>query len=229
MRHGSVTYFQPDGKPLAPDDVPLNAHGIQQAEAAGRLFASQGVKFDRVIVSGLPRTIETAERVMQAACVKLTIEHQAALQEIRSGRLADIPDHELQQAFTAATDGEVKPDARFLGGESVGEFLQRVVPAFDAIRADTTWANLLLVLHGGVNRALLSYLLTGEARMLGGFEQTPACINVIDCGAEKRDVVLRAANLSPLDWLQPHHRQTTMEVLLGQYARYRQLGKASHV
>ena len=35
------------------------------------------------------------------------------------------------------------------------------------------------------------------------------------------DVVLRVINLSPLDWLQPGNRKTTMEVLFDQYARYR--------
>ena len=40
----------------------------------------------------------------------------------------------------------------------------------------------LAVLHGGVNRAILSYALTGEPRFFGGFEQAPGCINVLDVG-----------------------------------------------
>jgi hypothetical protein len=52
----------------------------------------------------------------------------------------------------------------------------------------------LAVLHGGVNRAILSHALTGERMFLGGFEQAPACINVLDvavgaaCGADTQDV-----------------------------------------
>ena len=64
MRHGSVTYFDSDGKPVLPESVPLNNAGREQASAAGRVFAEHGVKFDRVIVSGLPRTVETATRVL---------------------------------------------------------------------------------------------------------------------------------------------------------------------
>jgi probable phosphoglycerate mutase len=221
MRHGSVTYFEPDGRPIAPDTVPLNERGIEQALAAGRLFAEHAVQFDRVIASGLKRTEQTAAHVLAAAGQSLPVEHHANFQEIRGGRLADIAETDLLQSFTAATDGVVDSSVRFLGGESIGELLKRVVPAIDAIRADDNWDTLLLVLHGAVNRAILSYLVTGRREMLGAFEQSPACINIIDVGAMRGDVVLRAANLSPLDYLHPHNRRTTMEVLFEQYAKYR--------
>ena len=62
MRHGSVDYFKADGTPVPPHAVPLNEAGRMQADAAGALFASAGVRFDRVLVSGLARTVETARR-----------------------------------------------------------------------------------------------------------------------------------------------------------------------
>lgn len=64
MRHGDVTYFDDTGRAIDPESVPLNARGREEASAAGREFAAQNVCFDRVIASGLPRTIETAERVL---------------------------------------------------------------------------------------------------------------------------------------------------------------------
>ncbi|HEX7687609.1 MAG TPA: phosphoglycerate mutase family protein, partial [Burkholderiaceae bacterium] len=66
MRHGSVDYFAADGTPVPPYAVPLNATGRAQADAAGALFAQAGVAFDRVIASGLARTVETATRVLAA-------------------------------------------------------------------------------------------------------------------------------------------------------------------
>ena len=57
MRHGSVTYFDGDGKPFLPEMVPLNPQGQAQATAAGAIFAAEKIRFDRVIVSGLPRTV----------------------------------------------------------------------------------------------------------------------------------------------------------------------------
>ena len=38
MRHGSVTYFDENGRPLGSEQVPLNARGEAQALAAGTLF-----------------------------------------------------------------------------------------------------------------------------------------------------------------------------------------------
>lgn len=221
MRHGSVTYFAPDGKPIHPETVPLNERGIEQAQAAGRLFAEHGIKFDRVITSGLPRTEETAKHVLDAMGHAHAPEQRLAMQEIRGGRLASIAEQDLLQSFTAATDGIVDEDVKFLGGETVRQMLDRVLPEVDAIRADPDWDTLLLVLHGAVNRAILSYLITGQRQLLGAFEQSPACINVLDIGEARVDVVLRVVNLSPLDWLQPGNRKTTMEVLFEQYSKYR--------
>ena len=230
MRHGSVSYFTAEGKPVQPETVPLNKLGIEQACAAGKLFAAHGVRFDRVITSGLERTEETARLVLDTAGQHVALEQRTQLQEIRGGRLADIAEKDLLQSFTAATDGVVDEDAQFLGGETVGQMLDRVLPEVDAIRADKNWDTLLLVLHGGVNRAILSYLITGQRQLLGAFEQTPACINVLDIGDAAADVVLRAVNLSPLDWLQPGNRKTTMEVLFDQYTKYRQkLGEQENV
>lgn len=222
MRHGSVTYFTPDGTPISPGQVPLNAAGIEQAEAAGRLFAQHQVCFDRVVVSGLPRTVQTAECVIEILGHQHVFEYRPRLEEIRSGKLSLISVEDLQASFTKVMDGTATLDTCFLGGETLGTMLDRVLPEIDQLRADTSWRTLLMVLHGGVNRGILSYLLSGEKRLLGGFEQSPACINVIDVGDEKRDVILRTTNLSPTDWLQRDTRSTTMEMLFGQYASHRQ-------
>jgi broad specificity phosphatase PhoE len=238
MRHGSVDYFEADGRPIPPHGVPLNAEGRQQADAAGALFASSGVAFDRVLTSGLPRTIETATRVLAAAGQPLTLACDERLQEIRPGRLDTIAREQLLQAFTgvfahagaeesasAASDEHAQEGSRhraaesqrFLGGESIGELLDRVLPAFDQMLADAEWDCLLLVLHGGVNRALLARVLTGQRGFLGRFEQAPGCINLIDVGPQ--DMVLRAVNLAPTRWLHANDRATTMERLLAQYLR----------
>jgi broad specificity phosphatase PhoE len=221
MRHGSVDYFRSDGSPVPPDTVPLNEIGRTQADAAGALFAASGVRFDRVVASGLPRTVETAQRVLAASAQALPIEIEPALQEIRGGRLTDIPREQLEAAFTGAFTGHGDVEAtRFLGGESIGELLDRVLPAFDALIAREDWDCLLLVLHGGVNRALISRALAGARAFFGRFEQSPACINIIDVGAN--DLVVRATNLAPTQWLHERERDTTMEKLLAQYLRVQQ-------
>ncbi len=221
MRHGSVTYFDASGKPLEPDSAPLNARGVEEAQAAGALFAACGLSFDRVIVSGLTRTMQTATHVLNSIAQKIELHENQKLVEIKGGNLSAIADADLKSAFHDAFDGAVQEHTRFLGGESVGELLDRVLPEVDALRTDPNWEVALLVLHGGVNRAILSYLLTGTRCLIGGFAQSPACINAIDVGEQKSDVVLRAVNLSPADYLQTSTRKTTMETFYEQYEKYR--------
>jgi probable phosphoglycerate mutase len=221
MRHGSVSYFDSAGKAFLPETVPLNEEGRSQADAAGRAFLEAGVRFDRVIVSGLPRTVETAARVLAVTGQAVEAEVWPALEEIRGGRLSTIPDAELRRAFTGAFEGMVPADQRFLGGESVGELMDRVHPAIARLRADPRWDTVLLVLHGGVNCAILSLALTGQRLFLGGLAQAPGCINALDVGEDARDWVLRCVNHCPPDPLQPAARATTMELLFEQYRKSR--------
>ena len=226
MRHGSVTYFDATGKPRLPESVPLNEDGRAQADAAGLAFRAAEVRFDRVIVSGLPRTAETAARVLARLAPGQAPagapEVWPALQEIRGGRLSAIPGAELRRAFTGAFEGLVAPEQRFLGGESVGELMDRVHPALARLRADPGWDTVLLVLHGGVNCAILSWALTGQRLFLGGLAQAPGCVNALDVGDAPADWVVRCVNHNPRDALQPAARSTTMEQLFEQYRRLRE-------
>ena len=48
--------------------------------------------------------------------------------------------------------------------------------------ADDGWHTALVVLHGGVNRAILSYALTDERMFLGTSNRRPRALNVLDVG-----------------------------------------------
>lgn len=207
MRHAEVRYFEG----VDPEHVVLTADVRAQAEAARS--ALSGVSFDRVVTSGLERTLETARIVAPGRGP----EERYALREIESGDIRQLAPDEVQAMMTAAFRGVVPPETRFLGGETIAGFLDRVVPAMDELLAADDWDVMLLVLHGAVNRAILSHALTGERIFLGGFEQAPGCINVLDVGADGRWVV-RGVNHVPYD---PAHvaapRLTTMEQLWQEY------------
>jgi broad specificity phosphatase PhoE len=203
MRHAQVAYFA-DGRPLQPDQVPLTPEGRRQAEAAASLL--EGIAFDRVITSGLPRTLETARIVAPHA----EPESWPELREIEAGRLADIPEDELERTFVEAWHDVVPEEARFLGGETIRSLLDRVLPAVERLLADEDWDVVLAVLHGGVNRAIISHALTGGRALLGNLEQSPGCINVLDVGD---DWVVRAVNISPTDPTHLGGRLRTMEEL----------------
>ena len=210
MRHAEVSYFGADGNPVDPATVPLNDEGVAQAEAAGRALA--GIEADRVLTSGLLRTVQTAAIVAPGT----EPEFWAELSEIRGGRLSDIPAEALEHEFVHAFRGVIPSETRFLRGESIEELFDRVLPALERLVADDGWNTVLAVLHGGVNRAILSYALTGERMFLGHFEQAPACVNVLDLG-EGGDWVVRAVNVAAYDLLHRAHRQTTMERYWEQY------------
>jgi len=203
-----VAYFDDTGNPVAPDDVPLTLEGREQALAARTLLAD--VRLDRVMASGLPRTTETAALVAPEHEVELWPE----LREIMGSKLSSIPADELEEAFVHAFRGVVPNDKRFLGGETIGGLFDRVVPALERLVADAAWDTVLVVAHGAVNRAILSYVLTGERMFLGRFEQAPGCLNVLDVG---EDSIVRAVNVAPVDLVHATTRKTTMEQYWDQY------------
>jgi probable phosphoglycerate mutase len=215
MRHAEVAYFAEDGKPLAVD-APLTENGREQARAAAEQLAH--LRFDRVITSSLRRTRETAEIVAPGRQPEVI----PALDELRGGRLADIADDELVDAFTEAFQPVPSEDARFLNGERIGELLDRVLPAVDELLQDPTWEDALAILHGGVNRAIISTALAGGRAFFGGIEQAPACINILDHGPDRW--ILRTMNYSAHNPVHDGSRATSIEILHRQYLPYRRSG-----
>lgn len=203
MRHAEVSYV---GE-RKPEIVRLTERGREQAAAAYR--ALEDVSFDRVVTSSLPRTVETASVVAPG----VEPEQWPAFDEWRGGRLDAIPPEELEHAFVGSLQIRDE-DARFLGGESLGEALDRVLPAFDRLLAEE-WETALAVFHGGINRILVSHALAGGRTYFGNFEQAPACINVLDHAPEGHSGagwIVRTVNYIPYDPLHPA-RTTTMEHL----------------
>ena len=225
VRHAEVAYFADPTRPVQVAEVALTAAGIEQARATGR--ALRGARFDRVITSGLPRTVQTAELVIEQ------LEHPAGapaheawpdLQEIRAGDPVAIPEAELEAAFLSAWVADPDHDATFLGGgETIRSLTARVDAALARLYADPGWETVMLVLHGGTNRAVLSWAMAGPGAFFGHLEQAYACVNVID--GEPGALVIRGMNLTPYDPAHLLTRTTTLEDMLAECRAYRaQLG-----
>ncbi len=205
MRHGQVAYFV-DGRPVDPDDVQLTEEGRRETEQTAAALA--GITFDRVITSGLPRAVETA----QIVAPEREPESWPELRELAGGRLAELSDPE--GAFLRAFSGVLPEDATFLGGETIGSLLDRALPALQRLADEGDWDIALVVAHGGTIRALLSYALTGGRAFLGNFELAPASISILDVGD---DWIVRAVNVTPYDLVHTRTRLRTMEELWAQY------------
>jgi broad specificity phosphatase PhoE len=220
MRHAEAAYFSSTGDPA---QVALTDLGIEQARAAGRML--RAVRFDRVVTSGLPRTLRTAELVVGELAGPPgdpVFHDDLDLQELRPGDLDAVTDDELEESFLATWRAMPPPDAAFLGGETVGSLVERVARAMERIHADGGWDTLLLVAHGGTNRAILSAALAGPGAFFGQLEQSAGCINILDVGA---DSVVRAVNVTPYDPVHEGPRTTTLERLLDEYRDYRRRAK----
>jgi probable phosphoglycerate mutase len=216
MRHAEAAYFAGtgDGAPGA-----RSGRGGGPAPAAGR--ARRDVRFDRVLTSGLPRTVRTAELVVEPRA-DLAFDVDPDLEELRPGDLEAVRDEDLDASFMTAWRGTPPRDAAFLGGETVGSLVDRVGGAMSRLLADDGWDTLLLVAHGGVNRAILSAALAGPGAFFAQLEQSPACINVLDAGA---DFVVRAVNLTPYELVDDGPRTTTLERMLEQYREFRAVNR----
>lgn len=203
MRHAEVSY----AGERDPEVVRLTDRGLDQAAAAQRALSD--VSFDLVVTSSLPRTVQTASVVAPGREPR----QWADFDEWRGGRLDDVPREELERMFVGSLQTRDE-EARFLGGESLGEALDRVLPAFERLIGEQ-WETALAVFHGGVNRILVSHALAGGRTYFGNFEQAPACINVLDLGSSSSSDtgwIVRTVNYIPYDPLHPA-RTTTMEHL----------------
>lgn len=219
MRHAEAAYIADDGT-RAPDSrvVALTPRGRDEAKAMSDLM--RDIPFDRAIVSGLQRTLDTASIVLGSRDLK--VEVMSELEEIRGGdaiaRAKLSPPDYAYAMFRAAEPGEC-----FMAGENFASFVERVLPTFEKIVLDPNWTTLLLVCHGGVNRAILTDVTCGGLKAFGAFEQDSCCVNIIDIdncrdsGMALRRV-LRGVNITAADPLKRSRGLLTMEGLAKQFA-----------
>ncbi|MBI1918874.1 MAG: histidine phosphatase family protein [Planctomycetes bacterium] len=212
VRHGDVSYFDPQGRPFPPNAVPLNEDGLRQAEALGEFF--RDVPLDRAVSSDLPRSIQTAEGALGGRTAP-AVETMTALREIQPGRLADVAPADLKRVFVDAFTTNMDRSTTFLGGETFGALLDRVRPCFAALLAEPNWRHLLILAHGGVNRVLLGQALGLGLAGFAALEQDPGCVNILDIDATGRFVV-RLVNHTPDDPSKRTWVLTTMERLYRQ-------------
>jgi broad specificity phosphatase PhoE len=212
LRHGDVSYFDGTGQPYRPDTVPLNDEGRLQAESACRALGE--IPIDRVVSSDLLRSVETAQHVSVGR--GLPVEQYKELREIQPGRLADFSGDDIEGAFVGAFTNALARETRFLGGETFGSLMDRVLPCFRSLLAEPAWRHLVIVAHGGVNRAIMSHALGMELKWFGAIEQDPACINILDVD-DHGNVLIRLVNYTPYNPTKLGLDLTTMERLYLQF------------
>lgn len=211
-RHGEVSYFEP-GQDLGTDDPPLNADGVAQAEALGRVL--RDAPMDLAICTGLRRTRQTAELVIGARHVP--IERIDGFSEAQTGTFEGIDSPEaMETAFVRTFEAAERPDARFLTGELYVHLWERVSTAWSSLLARDDWQSALVAAHGVVNRTILAQALGAGPEIYRRIEQDAGCLNVIDidgAGADARVAYVRLMNFTPYNLIKDGLHETTLEML----------------
>jgi broad specificity phosphatase PhoE len=133
--------------------VPLTAHGREQARSAGLRIARR-YKPTRIVASPYLRAWQTAEVI--AEVLEFRVEAEADLREQDFGIFAGQP-YEAVLSDAAYHEGP-RWDWRPPGGESLTDVYQRVVPVFEQIAAAGRGLDIVVVSHGGVMLALCAYV-----------------------------------------------------------------------
>lgn len=212
FRHGDVSYVDDQGNRVADSTiVPLTGWGREQARLTGKALAS--IPFDRAVASRFPRSVETAELILEGRGI--AVERHGGFVEFQGNndvraRLTDLND--LAYAFRDAH----MPGARYIGGDSFEEVNARVIDALEALIAEREWETLALVAHGGINRLVLGWAFGTGLSSFAAIDQNTCCLNVIDIdehpqtGAIMRKTI-RAMNVTVYDVVKEGNHLLSLE------------------
>jgi len=214
MRHGDVSYYKADGTRVDdPDGVALTDKGRRDASAMAELLTE--IPFDGVVHSGMDRTEQTAH--LAVAGRGLPVAARPAFREIKGGMSAAERQTLTFKDLAYGMQNAAEPGARYMQGEFYADFHGRVTTELEDLLTATDWTRLLLVAHGGTNRAILSWVTHGGLPGMECFEQDTCCLNIIDVDVIDGEIhrrMLRMLNLTPENLTKRDGYLTTMERLL---------------
>ena len=155
VRHGE-TAANVAGRMQGRGDDPLTERGQQQVRAIAERLGRAPQRPTALYSSPLGRARQTADAI--GAALGFPVRLRDGLQELNLGRLEGASASEL-----AAAVGN-DPDARYPDGESLREFVERVVGTMAGLVAAHPGATIVVVSHGGVISTVLSTWADGYGR-----------------------------------------------------------------
>ena len=196
VRHGE-TDWNKEKRFQGHTDIALNAHGMLQAKLVKHHFDKmQGTGqplYQHCESSDLSRALATATTIHGDKMPGVAL--NAGLRERHYGHLSGLTGDEMHARSPDEFAGlrSRAPDAPLLGGESLRDFYQRVVFAFEEIASARKGSTVLLVAHGGVLDCIYRHC-TGEPLQKQREWQLPNCaLNVVDIDSQgKKSVSLWA-------------------------------------
>jgi len=177
VRHGAVVGAE-TRRFIGHLDVPLSPHGEAQIAALGRRLA--GVRLAAVYSSDLARTRRSAE--ILAAPRRLAALPLAGLREFAMGRWEGLTAEEIRSRAPDAFAEWMADVGRFQfpGGECLDQVASRSWSAFEDIVAAHEAQAVVIVGHGGSNRAILCRALGIPLTRLLALGQDYAGLSVLE-------------------------------------------------
>lgn len=180
VRHGQ-TDWNLNGLTQGEEDIPLNATGIEQAQALRKEL--DGIKFDVVFSSDLIRAKRTAEIITLEQ--KLEIETTKLLQERRYGKLNGQPYEKLKkfnEIWATLSKKERATYKPYDGYETDDEAVSRFITYLREIAVVQPGKIILVVSHGGIMRAFLNHI--SDKTYLGGAISNLAYVKIESDGVD---------------------------------------------
>jgi broad specificity phosphatase PhoE len=159
-------------------DVPLSPLGEAQLTALAHRL--RGPTFDAIYCTDLARTRRSAE--ILAAPRGLAAIVEPALREFAMGRWEGLTAEEIRDLDAIAFDAWMADVGRFQfpEGESLPDLYARVWPAFEALVARHAGGTVVVVAHGGSNRAILCRVLGLPPERLLALGQDYGALSVLE-------------------------------------------------
>ena len=183
FRHGEVDYT-PQGKVVKnPDLVDLTEVGKKQAKSIDE--NTKEFSIERIICSGLPRTLQTAEHI--ASRREITIECFPLLKEYEwdPDLLKDTKIERFAYLFEDSLAKEM------IGGtEDADEFYRRITCQLETIIKED-WSEMAAFLHGAVNAAIMCWVNDVDISFASKYDQDHAALNIIDIDINKKGKIVR--------------------------------------
>ncbi len=147
VRHGE-TAWNAEHRVQGQLDVPLNAIGLAQAQAAAKVLSRE--KFDAIYSSDLSRARQTAQPT--ASLLSMPILADKNLRERHYGIFERLTYAEVKTRFPEdyARFEAREPDYAFQTGESLKDFSARSIAVISKIAKEHEGQSILVFTHGGV-------------------------------------------------------------------------------
>ncbi len=176
IRHGKPEQVDEQRRFIGQVDLQLCDEGYRQAQILGEKLRSR--KIDAVFCSDLKRSVETARPIAVSHNLESIVLPQ--LREINLGKWDGVTFSEIARIYPKEFRQRGNDIAYFRppGGESFSDCNTRALAAFHEIRG-SSYENMVIVGHAGVNRLLLCHILGVPLNNLFRISQDYACMNLI--------------------------------------------------